>query len=211
MTLRRFQVRWMNIPGLDKPTQPLEVWYTGLYAQDEWQATPRIKVTYGLRFDVPIFGETGFENAAADALTFRDENGNPVQYQTAKLPDSNILWSPRVGFNWDMDGNRNSQLRGGTGIFTGKPAYVWISNQVGNTGVLTGLRAARQHAPAAVEPQPRRVQAHERDRRAGLELRAGAHQPRLQVPAGVAHQPRRSTSGCRAAGSAPPRRSTPGT
>ncbi|MFI5169075.1 MAG: carboxypeptidase regulatory-like domain-containing protein, partial [Vicinamibacterales bacterium] len=139
VTLRRFQVRWMNLPGLDKPTQPLEVWYTGLYAQDEWQANPRLKVTYGLRLDVPVFGDTGFTNTDADALTFRDEGGNPAQYESGKLPDSNILWSPRVGFNWDVDGARNTQLRGGTGIFTGRPAYVWISNQIGNTGMLTGF------------------------------------------------------------------------
>jgi len=139
ITLRRFQVRWMNIPGLEKPLQPLEVWYTGLYAQDEWQATRNVKVMYGLRLDVPFFGETGFQNANADALTFRDENGQPVQYQTAKLPDANILWSPRVGVNWDVTGDRTTQVRGGTGVFTGPPAYVWISNQIGNTGVLTGF------------------------------------------------------------------------
>jgi len=139
VTLRRFQVRWMNIPGLDKPVQPLEVWYTGLYAQDEWQVNPRFKLTYGLRFDVPIFGDTGFTNADADQLTFRDETGAGVQYQTGKLPDANILWSPRAGFNWDVDGSRHTQLRGGTGVFTGRPAYVWISNQIGNTGVLTGF------------------------------------------------------------------------
>ena len=38
----------------------------------------------------------------ADALTFRDENGSPVQYNSGKLPDANVLWSPRVGFNWDV-------------------------------------------------------------------------------------------------------------
>ncbi len=139
VTLRRFQVRWNNIPGQEKPTQPLGVWYTGLYAQDEWQLTNRVKVSYGLRMDVPFFDETGFQNASADALTFRDEGGNPVQYQTAKLPDANILWSPRVGFNWDVTGTRSTQVRGGTGVFTGPPAYVWISNQIGNTGVLTGF------------------------------------------------------------------------
>jgi hypothetical protein len=139
ITLRRFQVRWNNIPGQEKPIQPLEVWYTGLYAQDEWQVARNVKLTYGLRMDVPFFGETGFQNANADALTFRDENGQPVQYQTAKLPDANILWSPRVGFNWDVTGNRSTQVRGGTGVFTGPPAYVWISNQIGNTGVLTGF------------------------------------------------------------------------
>ena len=56
-----------------------------------------------------------------------------------KLPDANILWSPRVGFNVDVSENRTTQLRGGTGIFTGKPLFVWISNQIGNTGVLTGF------------------------------------------------------------------------
>ncbi len=139
VTLRRFQVRWNNIPGQDKPLQPLDVWYTGLYAQDEWNVSKQLKITAGLRFDVPFFKDTGFQNADADALTFRDEDGQPVQYETAKLPDANILWSPRVGFNYDVTGDRKTQLRGGTGIFTGPPAYVWISNQVGNTGVLTGF------------------------------------------------------------------------
>ena len=62
-----------------------------------------------------------------------------MQYDTAKLPDAKILWSPRVGFNVDVSENRTTQLRGGTGIFTGKPLFVWISNQIGNTGVLTGF------------------------------------------------------------------------
>jgi hypothetical protein len=139
ITLRRFQVRWNNIPGQEKPIQPLEVDYFGAYAQDEWAISSNLKIIAGLRFDVPFFAETGYQNANADALTFRDENGQAVQYETAKLPDANILWSPRAGFNWDVFGNRNTQLRGGTGVFTGKPAYVWISNQIGNTGVLTGF------------------------------------------------------------------------
>ena len=154
VTLRRFQVRWNNIPGQEKPIQPLAVWYTGLYAQDEWQATPRVKVTYGLRMDVPFFDETGYQNANADALTFRDEGGNPVQYQTAKLPDANILWSPRVGFNWDVTGNRTTQVRGGTGVFTGPPAYVWISNQIGNTGVLTGFEQLDNTRARPWNPSP---------------------------------------------------------
>ena len=139
VTLNRFQVRYNNIPGQEKPLQPLEVTYTGAYVQDEWTVRDKVKVIAGLRMDVPIFGETGYTNANADALTFRDENGQPVQYETAKLPDANILWSPRVGFNIDVSENRTTQLRGGTGIFTGKPLFVWISNQIGNTGVLTGF------------------------------------------------------------------------
>jgi Carboxypeptidase regulatory-like domain len=140
VTLRRFQVRWNNIPGATEPLQPLDVVYTGAYAQDEWTPTGNVKITAGLRVDVPFFGNTGYDNADADQLTFLDEHGNPVQYQTAKLPDANILWSPRVGFNWNVTGDRRLQVRGGSGIFTGPPAYVWISNQVGNTGTLTGFQ-----------------------------------------------------------------------
>jgi hypothetical protein len=154
VTLRRFQVRWNNIPGQEKPVQPLAVWYSGLYAMDDWQASRTLKVTYGLRLDLPVFDDTGFANANADALTFRDENGESVQYSTAKLPDANILWSPRVGFNWDVTGNRHTQVRGGTGVFTGKPAYVWISNQIGNTGVLTGFQAIDNTTTRPWNPDP---------------------------------------------------------
>jgi hypothetical protein len=152
--LRRFQVRWSNIPGLEKPVQPLEVLYGGVYAQDEWRPTSNFTLTAGLRLDVPRFGDTGFTNSIADGLTFRDETGSAVQYSSGRLPDSNILWSPRVGFNWAADSERNTQVRGGTGVFTGRPAYVWISNQVGNTGVLTGFQQLDNTTARPFNPNP---------------------------------------------------------
>jgi hypothetical protein len=136
---RRFQVRYLNIPGLEKPSQPLQVWYAGVYGQDEWQVSKDFKVTAGLRVDRPSFADTGFQNAPADALTFRDENGKAIKYSTKKLPNSTMQWSPRVGFNWDVNSDRSMQVRGGSGLMSGPPLYVWISNQVGNTGVLTGF------------------------------------------------------------------------
>ncbi len=139
VTLRRFQVRWSNQPNMDKPIQPLKVFYAGVYAQDEWQTTKDLRLTLGLRLDIPFFGKTGFKNQEVDGFTFKDEDGNNVKYSTEKLPNANILFSPRIGVNWDVFGDRTTQLRGGTGIFTGRPAYVWISNQVGNNGVLTGF------------------------------------------------------------------------
>jgi hypothetical protein len=154
VTLNRFQVRYNNIPGQEKPLQPLKVTYTGAYLQDEWTVTDKFKLIAGVRMDVPIFGETGFRNANADALTFRDENGAPVQYDTAKLPDANLLWSPRVGFNIDVSENRSTQVRGGTGIFTGKPLFVWISNQIGNTGVLTGFEQLDNTTARPFNPDP---------------------------------------------------------
>ncbi len=154
VTLNKFQVRYNNIPGQEKPIQPLKVFFAGVYAQDEWQFNKDLKFTIGLRVDVPFFGDTGFDNPLADALNFRDENGNAVQYNSGKLPDPKPLFSPRVGFNWDVNGDRSTQLRGGTGIFTGKPAYVWISNQIGNTGVLTGFTEATNTKAYPFNPDP---------------------------------------------------------
>jgi hypothetical protein len=154
VSLSIFQVRWSNIPGQDEPLQPLKVWFGGIFGQDEWQASRNLKLTYGLRLDVASFDQTSFENVEADAFTFRDENGDAVQYQTGKLPDANILWSPRVGFNWDVSGNRTTQVRGGTGVFTGPPLYVWISNQIGNTGVLTGFEDLRNTTARPWNPNP---------------------------------------------------------
>ncbi|MBI1937069.1 MAG: carboxypeptidase regulatory-like domain-containing protein [Ignavibacteriales bacterium] len=154
VTLNKFQVRWSNIPGQTKPVQPLKVFYTGIYGQDEWQVTKDIKLTLGLRLDIPFFDETGYANYKADSLSFRDEDGSAVKYSTAKLPDANILFSPRLGFNWDVFGDRTTQVRGGSGIFTGKPAYVWISNQIGNTGVLTGFEQVTNKNTRPFNPNP---------------------------------------------------------
>jgi hypothetical protein len=137
---RAFQVRWSNIPGLEKPEQPLDVWYSAGYAQDEWRPRRNVTVTAGVRFDMSKFKNTAYQNAAADLLTFRDVTGSAIKYQTGEMPGTKVLWSPRAGVNWDVLGDQTTQVRGGTGLFSGRPAYVWISNQVGNTGVLIGER-----------------------------------------------------------------------
>ncbi len=154
ITLRRFQVRYSNIPGQEKPIQPLAVWYTGGYAQDVWRLRSNVTLTAGLRLDVPMFDDTGYTNPNVDLLTFRDETGAAVQYQSGKLPDPKVLWSPRFGFNWDLASNQNTQVRGGTGVFTGKPAYVWISNQIGNTGMLTGFIEDQNPTNRPFNPNP---------------------------------------------------------
>ena len=139
VTLRRFQYRYANIPGLTEPVQPLDVLYSGAYVQDEWRPSRNLTLTAGLRIDAPKFKNTAFANAVADTMTFRDASGAPVQYSSGSLPGVNLLFSPRFGFNYNVAGEQKTQIRGGTGIFTGRPAYVWISNQIGNTGVLTGF------------------------------------------------------------------------
>lgn len=156
ITLRRFQVRWSNIPNLEKPIQPLKVNYYGFYGQDTWKVRENFTLTFGLRGDVPFFGDTGFENPQVPNLTFRDETGATVRYSTSKLPDPNMLWSPRVGFNLSLFGNGRVQVRGGTGIFTARPAYVWISNQIGNNGILTGFEQLDNTTIRPFHPNPNR-------------------------------------------------------
>ena len=154
ITLKTFQVRYNNIPGQTEPLQPLEVYTYGAYAQDDWRATNNLKVTLGVRVDVPVFSATAFNNPTANALSFRDQTGATVQYNSGKLPNANPLFSPRLGFNLDAKGDRTTIFRGGTGVFSGTPPYVWISNQIGQTGILTGFDQFTNSTARPFNPNP---------------------------------------------------------
>ncbi len=156
VSLRRFQVRWSNIPGMEKPIQPLKVFYAGIYGQDEWKASDKLTLTAGLRIDIPFFGKGEHINPNVPGMAFRDENDQEVRFSTEKLPDPRPHFSPRLGFNYDVDGNGTTQLRGGTGIFTGTPAYVWISNQMGANGMLTGFERLDNTTARPFHPDPNR-------------------------------------------------------
>ncbi len=154
VTLRSFQVQYLNIPGISKPVQPLEVWYGGIYGMDQWQVSKNLKAGFGLRIERSSFGDTGFPNALADAMTFMDENGKSVKYSTGALPPPSLQWNPRFGLNWDVSGDRKTQVRGSSGLYSGPPLYVWISNQVGNTGVLTGSISDTNTTNRPFNPDP---------------------------------------------------------
>src|ERR1043166_4110583 len=157
VNLSIFQVKYLLQPGqTTPPLQQLDVWYSGGYIQDEWRPAGNLTITAGLRVDVPRFGNTAFDNPLADNLTFRDQDGSGVKYNSGALPESTPYWSPRVGFNWSPPASGAMQIRGGTGIFTGKPPYVWISNQIGNTGVLYGFQDVRGTTAFPFNPNPDR-------------------------------------------------------
>ncbi len=106
------------------------------YLQDEYQLTDNFKLTGGLRFELPMYLDNPKANAAIDALTFQDLNGNPEKLDVGSWPDSKLLISPRISFNWDVKADQSLQVRGGSGIFTGKLPFVWFTNQPTNSGTL---------------------------------------------------------------------------
>ncbi|HEX8425495.1 TonB-dependent receptor [Hymenobacter sp.] len=138
VNLVRYQQQYSALPGNAQPTSRTKVTYTGLYLQDNYLPLPNLTLTLGIRADVPYFDKTGLLNEPASLLTFRDETGKLLQVRTDEMPKARPLWSPRVGFNWDVVNNKTLQVRGGTGIFTGRPPFVWIGNQIGQNGILLG-------------------------------------------------------------------------
>jgi Carboxypeptidase regulatory-like domain len=128
------------------------------YIQDEWSPAKKFKLTYGLRIDAPSYGNASFRNPEFNGDgTFKgsyqegsptipnndnqvlfDENGKKVtngvgkDLDNTKFPTKKPLFSPRVGFNWDIAGNKSVILRGGSGLFTGRFPFVWIGNQQAN-------------------------------------------------------------------------------
>lgn len=111
----------------------------GLYVQDELFVKPNLKITAGLRVDMPFFPIDLPRNPTVEAANFRIPNpraeGEFITPDVSQLPGINPLISPRIGFNYDINGDQSIQLRGGTGFFSGRMPFVWISNQVNANGV----------------------------------------------------------------------------
>lgn len=112
----------------------IEVGQLSFYVQDEFLVSPVFNLTAGLRVDLPMYFTDPVDNPFSRALKLLDENDNPETIDQSKLPGVQTLFSPRVGFNWDVTGDRSTQLRGGTGIFTGRLPFVWVGNVISNPG-----------------------------------------------------------------------------
>jgi len=105
-----------------------------LFIQDKWRASKTFTVTYGLRFDYTTYENKFTNNDSFDVLPFK----NGATYNVGSAPESFLIVSPRIGFNWDIMGDRTWQLRGGAGVFEGAPPFVWVENQAANNGVQFG-------------------------------------------------------------------------
>ena len=122
----------------------------GFYVQDKWDVTDSFQLTYGLRMDMPLFFDTPVENAKFNEWAA----GKCYDLKTNRKLASTPMWSPRVGFRWDIEKNRKYILRGGIGVFTGRIPFVWLSNNFTNTGVQLSSYSASYNPAAQLVMDP---------------------------------------------------------
>jgi carboxypeptidase family protein len=117
----------------DGPIADFSVKQYGFYAEDRFSPAAGLSLTVGLRMDIPNQPAPAY-NRVLDSISLATTFLGVKEINTGQFPSGNILWSPRLGFNYDVTGDRTTVVRGGVGIFSGRPPYVWVSNAYGNTG-----------------------------------------------------------------------------
>ena len=122
--------------GEANPAARVQFHKAGIYAQDEWQATDRFKLTAGLRLDGLFFDNQDImRNQAIYDLTYMVD-GEERHIDTGKWPSAAITVSPRVGFTWNVLGDNSLKVRGGTGLFSGRLPLVFFTNMPSNSGMV---------------------------------------------------------------------------
>ena len=145
--------------GETKPAARVRYNKIGAYAQDDWNITDRFKLTYGLRIDGLFFNNKDLmTNNAILALDYYDRNGDLRHIDTGTWPNANLIFSPRIGFTWDVFGNKSLKVRGGTGVFSGRLPLVFFTNMPTNGGLVQyqaylGASTSYKNLPDAVKNQ----------------------------------------------------------
>ena len=104
----------------------------GLYLQDEWTINEKFLLNYGLRIDGLFFDNSDL--MTNKALLEQDYMGK--HFDTGKWPGSNFTFAPRVGFSYDVLGDKSLKVRGGTGFFQGRLPLVFFTNMPTNSGMV---------------------------------------------------------------------------
>ena len=113
----------------------------GFYIQDDWEVSNKFSFTYGLRLDVPMLLDDPAIDPTFNSQTISAIRAKGVDLEGARggqAPEGQLMWSPRAGFNWDINGDRRNVLRGGAGIFTSRIPFVWPGGMFTNNGVTVG-------------------------------------------------------------------------
>jgi hypothetical protein len=119
-------------PENTKPVAELGFGQLSAYGQDEYNILDNLKLTFGIRFDVPLYMNELLYNKAIGAMKFQNyDTLNHSEWAKTK-----VIPSPRIGFNWDVFKDKRLKVRGGTGIFTGRLPFVWFTNIPTNSGML---------------------------------------------------------------------------
>lgn len=118
--------------GETNPNAEVKFNQYGLYLQDEWNIMPNFKLTYGIRFDLLSFNSDDLMRN--NAIYNLDFDGKRID--TGAWPDSKVQYSPRVGFTWDVFGDKSLKVRGGTGLFAGRLPLVFFTNMPTNSGMI---------------------------------------------------------------------------
>ena len=118
--------------GESNPAARVQFNRPGIYAQDEWNVNDKFKLTYGLRVDGLFFNNNDL--MTNNAILNLDYNGRHID--TGKWPKNSITFSPRLGFTYDVFGDKSLKVRGGTGLFSGRLPLVFFTNMPTNGGLV---------------------------------------------------------------------------
>ena len=118
--------------GESAPAARVQFNRPGIYAQDEWNVTDKLKLTYGLRVDGLFFNNNDLMTNAA--IYNLDYSGRHID--TGKWPKNSITFSPRFGFTYDVFGDKSLKVRGGSGLFSGRLPLVFFTNMPTNGGMV---------------------------------------------------------------------------
>ena len=125
--------------GEQRPAAAVRFYKAGIYGQDEWNVSDRFKLTAGVRLDGLFFNNNDLmTNAAIYKLNYYPKTYDYTEQHidTGKWPTSKVTVSPRVGFNWDVLGDKSLKVRGGTGLFSGRLPLVFFTNMPTNGGLV---------------------------------------------------------------------------
>ena len=137
----RFELR-KDLGSADAPLPGLQY---AAYVGDEWRPSSRVSITSGLRMDVTDLRARAPFNAEVYSLFGR---------RTDEMPRERVHVSPRLGFSWDLSGTGRHNLRGGVGVFTGRPPRAWLRPAITNYGVGIGQLKCGQLADDQGTPPP---------------------------------------------------------